>query len=96
MTKIIYKFQSFVLFNFKKIFQVISGCQKDFRNKPFPVHLRIEYVNNVLTILMSDGMTAQPRYELCLRAENIFLPQNGFLGISAATGGLAGNLPTYF
>lgn len=28
-------------------------------------------------------------FELCLRAENVFLPSRGFFGISAATGGLA-------
>ena len=29
-------------------------------------------------------------YELCMRAENVHLPKEGFFGISAATGGLAG------
>lgn len=28
-------------------------------------------------------------YEVCLRAENVFLPRNGYFGLSAATGGLA-------
>ena len=27
-------------------------------------------------------------YEVCLRAENIYLPKNGYFGISAATGNL--------
>uniref|UniRef100_A0A915B1V6 L-type lectin-like domain-containing protein n=1 Tax=Parascaris univalens TaxID=6257 RepID=A0A915B1V6_PARUN len=69
--------------------QMLSGCQKDFRNKPFPVRARIEYLRNVLTVMISDGMQAAPRYEICIRAENIFLPKNGFFGVSAATGGLA-------
>ncbi|TKR95182.1 hypothetical protein L596_009384 [Steinernema carpocapsae] len=69
--------------------QMLSGCQRDFRNKPFPVRVKVSYYKNVLTVLMHDGMTAQPRYELCIRAENIFLPRNGYFGISAATGGLA-------
>ncbi|KAK0422480.1 hypothetical protein QR680_007598 [Steinernema hermaphroditum] len=69
--------------------QMLSGCQRDFRNKPFPVRVKVQYYKNVLTVLMHDGMTAQPRYELCIRAENIFLPRNGYFGISAATGGLA-------
>ena len=29
-------------------------------------------------------------YELCMRAENVHLPKEGFFGVSAATGGLAG------
>jgi mannose-binding lectin 1 len=53
------------------------------------VRVKVEYLRNVLTVLITDGMTAQPRYELCVRAENIFLPRNGFFGASAATGGLA-------
>ena len=28
-------------------------------------------------------------FEVCLRAENVVLPKNGYFGISAATGGLA-------
>ncbi|VDM96758.1 unnamed protein product [Thelazia callipaeda] len=69
--------------------QMLSGCQKDFRNKPYPVHMKVEYLRNVLTVSMSDGLLPQARYELCIRAENIFLPRNGYFGISAATGGLA-------
>ncbi|MFH4983400.1 hypothetical protein AB6A40_010109 [Gnathostoma spinigerum] len=38
---------------------------------------------------MSDGLQPTPRYELCLRSENIVLPKNGYFGLSAATGGLA-------
>ena len=26
---------------------------------------------------------------MCIRAENVILPKNGFFGVSAATGGLA-------
>ncbi|PAV78272.1 hypothetical protein WR25_17668 [Diploscapter pachys] len=69
--------------------QILSSCQRDFRNKPFPVRIRIEYMKNVLTVHIDDGMQQQPRYELCMRAENIFLPRNGYFGVSAATGGLA-------
>jgi len=41
-------------------------------------------------VLASDGVVPTPRYELCIRAENVFLPKAGFFGVSAATGGLAG------
>ncbi|KHJ78152.1 Legume-like lectin family protein, partial [Oesophagostomum dentatum] len=69
--------------------QILSSCQRDFRNKPFPIRLRIEYLKNVLTVYVDDGMQQTPRYELCMRAENILLPRNGYFGMSAATGGLA-------
>ena len=29
-------------------------------------------------------------YELCMRAESVHLPKEGFFGVTAATGGLAG------
>uniref|UniRef100_A0A915ERC1 L-type lectin-like domain-containing protein n=1 Tax=Ditylenchus dipsaci TaxID=166011 RepID=A0A915ERC1_9BILA len=31
--------------------QTLSGCQKDFRNKPFPVHVKVTYLNHVLTVM---------------------------------------------
>lgn len=40
-------------------------------------------------MLISDGMTEHDRFELCVRAENVFLPRSGYFGLSAATGGLA-------
>lgn len=45
---------------------------------------------NTLTVMFHNGMSNnQDEYELCLRAENVHLPQHGYFGISAATGGLA-------
>ncbi|KAI6229001.1 ERGIC-53-like protein [Aphelenchoides fujianensis] len=69
--------------------QILGGCQRDYRNKPYPTRARVQYLNNVLTVEISDGLTPQPRYEPCIRAENVFLPQKGYFGVSAATGGLA-------
>lgn len=70
--------------------QLTAGCLRDFRNKPFPTRARIEYYNNVLTLLFHNGMTSNEQdYELCFRAENVILPKNGYFGVSAATGGLA-------
>lgn len=70
--------------------QALAGCLRDFRNKPFPTRVRIEYYQNVLTVLFHSGMTNNDQdYEMCLRAENVVLPKTGYFGISAATGGLA-------
>uniref|UniRef100_U5EV65 Putative mannose lectin ergic-53 involved in glycoprotein traffic n=1 Tax=Corethrella appendiculata TaxID=1370023 RepID=U5EV65_9DIPT len=70
--------------------QLLSGCLRDFRNKPFPTRAKIEYYNNILTVLFHSGMTNNDQdYEVCLRAEGVMLPKNGYFGISAATGGLA-------
>ena len=35
-------------------------------------------------------MAEKPEYELCTRVEDVNLPKTGVFGISAATGGLAG------
>jgi len=70
--------------------QALAGCLRDFRNKPFPTRAKIEYYNNVLTVLFHSGMTNNEQdYEMCLRAENVVLPKFGYFGVSAATGGLA-------
>uniref|UniRef100_V5GWJ2 Protein ERGIC-53 n=1 Tax=Anoplophora glabripennis TaxID=217634 RepID=V5GWJ2_ANOGL len=70
--------------------QQLAGCLRDFRNKPFPTRAKIEYYQNTLTVLFHNGMTNNDKdYEVCLRAENVHLPKNGYFGISAATGGLA-------
>ena len=70
--------------------QQLAGCLRDFRNKPFPVRAKVEYYRNVLTVMFHSGNTNnEDEYELCLRTENVFLPQFGHFGVSAATGGLA-------
>ncbi|CAH1789645.1 unnamed protein product [Owenia fusiformis] len=70
--------------------QQLGGCLRDFRNKPFPVRAKIEYHKKALTLFFHNGMTNNREdYELCLRAENVYLPAEGYLGVSAATGGLA-------
>ncbi|KAK9711045.1 Legume-like lectin family [Popillia japonica] len=70
--------------------QLLAGCLRDFRNKPFPTRAKIEYFNNVLTLLFHNGMTNNDKdYEMCFRVENVALPKGGYFGLSAATGGLA-------
>lgn len=69
---------------------------RDFRNKPFPTRARIEYYMNTLEVSFHNGMSQNPdEFELCLRAENVHLPQNGYFGVSAATGGLADDHDVY-
>ena len=44
-----------------------------------------------LQVLVNNGLSNKPEdFELCLRAVNVHLPSAGYLGVSAATGGLAG------
>ncbi|RVE49737.1 hypothetical protein evm_005607, partial [Chilo suppressalis] len=70
--------------------QLLSGCLRDFRNKPFPTRARVEYYMNTLTVYFHNGMTNNDAdYELCFRSENVVLPRGGLFGVSAATGGLA-------
>lgn len=37
----------------------------------------------------SGNTNSEEDFELCMRVENVFLPQSGHFGVSAATGGLA-------
>ena len=46
--------------------------------------------------MFHNGMSNNDRdFEVCMRVENVILPKNGFFGISAATGGLAGKSAKY-
>ncbi|XP_066143208.1 protein ERGIC-53 [Euwallacea fornicatus] len=70
--------------------QQLAGCLRDFRNKPFPTRVRLNYHLNVLTLMFHNGMSNNDQdFEMCFRVENVLLPKNGYFGVSAATGGLA-------
>jgi mannose-binding lectin 1 len=70
--------------------QQIGGCLRDFRNKPFAVHLKIEYYKKALTVYYHNGLNNDyQNYEICDRIENVILPKFGHFGVSAETGGLA-------
>ncbi|CAF0758918.1 unnamed protein product [Didymodactylos carnosus] len=70
--------------------QIQGSCIRDFRNKPLPIRLKIEFFNNVLTLYINNGLTQDDNaFEFCTRVEQPNLPKSGYLGVSAATGGLA-------
>ncbi|KAI0227060.1 Protein ERGIC-53 [Lamellibrachia satsuma] len=70
--------------------QQLGGCLRDFRNKPFPVRVKVQYYKKALTVWFHNGMSDNVNnYELCMRAESVELPAEGYFGVSAATGGLA-------
>lgn len=49
-----------------------------------------------LQVMVNNGLSNKPEdFELCLRVGNVVLPQSGYLGVSAATGGLAGSYQIY-
>jgi mannose-binding lectin 1 len=70
--------------------QIQGSCIRDFRNKPFPIRLIIEYINQGLTVYINNGISQDDTaFEFCTRIDGIQLPKTGYLGVSAATGGLA-------
>uniref|UniRef100_A0A8C4XN98 Lectin, mannose binding 1 n=1 Tax=Falco tinnunculus TaxID=100819 RepID=A0A8C4XN98_FALTI len=70
--------------------QALASCQRDFRNKPYPVRVKITYYQKTLTVLINNGFTPDKEdYEFCAEVQDIVLPSQGYFGISAATGGLA-------
>ncbi|XP_029564310.1 protein ERGIC-53 isoform X3 [Salmo trutta] len=72
--------------------QALGTCLRDFRNKPYPVRAKITYYKKTLTVLINNGFTPdKDDYEFCTKVDNMIIPQEGYFGISAATGGLAGD-----
>ncbi|KAK7896531.1 hypothetical protein WMY93_021856 [Mugilogobius chulae] len=70
--------------------QALGTCLRDFRNKPYPVRAKITYYKKTLTVMINNGFTPDKEdYEFCTKVDNMVIPREGFLGISAATGGLA-------
>ncbi|CDW54833.1 legume lectin family protein; ergic family protei n [Trichuris trichiura] len=68
--------------------QLFASCKNDYRNRPFPVKVRVEYRENNLFVSVTDGLSPQSPFQACLSASNVFLPVNGYFGLSAATGGM--------
>uniref|UniRef100_A0A8C1ZEL2 Lectin, mannose-binding, 1 n=1 Tax=Cyprinus carpio TaxID=7962 RepID=A0A8C1ZEL2_CYPCA len=70
--------------------QSLGTCLRDFRNKPYPVRAKITYYKKTLSVFINNGFTPdKDDYEFCTRVENMIIPEIGYFGISAATGGLA-------
>lgn len=69
--------------------QILGSCRRDYRNKVYPVKLKIIYRNRNLVLLYDQGLTDFEDYEVCAKISDIDLPSNGYFGVSAATGGLA-------
>ncbi|CAF3575516.1 unnamed protein product [Adineta steineri] len=70
--------------------QIQGSCIRDFRNKPHPIRLKIEYINQALTIYINNGISQDDNaFEFCTRIDGMQLPKSGYLGVTAATGGLA-------
>ncbi|XP_032807034.1 protein ERGIC-53-like isoform X2 [Petromyzon marinus] len=72
------------------ITQAQGNCVRDFRNKPYPVRVKVSYYRSALTVMVNSGLTPDTEdYEPCVAVNNVVLPPQGYFGISAATGGLA-------
>ncbi|KAF6088253.1 lectin, mannose binding 1 [Phyllostomus discolor] len=70
--------------------QALASCQRDFRNKPYPVRAKVTYYQKTLTVMINNGFTPDKNdYEFCAKVENMIVPAQGHFGVSAATGGLA-------
>ncbi|XP_074546441.1 protein ERGIC-53 [Halichoeres trimaculatus] len=70
--------------------QALGTCLRDFRNKPYPIRAKITYYKKTLTVMLNNGFTPDKEdYEFCTKVDNMIIPNEGFFGISAATGGLA-------
>ncbi|XP_003372617.1 putative legume lectins beta domain protein [Trichinella spiralis] len=71
-----------------------GGCQLNYRNRHGPTKAKIEYKQNKLIVGITDGLSFYSPYQDCIILDNVQLPPNGFFGLSAATGGVAGKMIT--
>ncbi|XP_037689324.1 protein ERGIC-53-like isoform X3 [Choloepus didactylus] len=69
--------------------QVLGSCHRDFRNRPYPVRVRITYWGQRLRVSLNSGLTPSDREEVCIDVGPLLLAPGGFFGISAATSILA-------
>nr|BAB20045.1 putative mannose-specific lectin [Polyandrocarpa misakiensis] len=69
--------------------QYSGSCRFDFRNKPYPVRIKLTYYQEVLTVSYTSGNLPGDDFVTCTTVENIVIPPNYYFGVSAATGGLA-------
>ncbi|XP_061553712.1 protein ERGIC-53 [Phycodurus eques] len=70
--------------------QALGTCLRDFRNKPYPVRAKVTYYKKTLTVMINNGFTPdKDDFEFCTKVDNMIIPDEGFFGVSAATGGLA-------
>lgn len=69
--------------------QLQASCRRDYRNKVYPVKIKLIYRNNQLVVLYDQGLTDFEDYEVCAKLNDVKLPKFGYFGVSAATGGLA-------
>ncbi|XP_019738351.1 protein ERGIC-53 [Hippocampus comes] len=70
--------------------QALGTCLRDFRNKPYPIRAKVTYYKKTLTVMISNGFTAdKDDYEFCTKVDNMIIPAEGFFGLSAATGTVA-------
>ena len=69
--------------------QLLGSCRRDYRNKVYPVKIKMIYRKRTLVVLYDQGLTDFEDYEVCAKISDIDLPANGYFGVSAATGGLA-------
>ena len=51
----------------------LGGCCRDFRNKPYPVKLKLRYYKNTLSLHYHGGVTEFDDYELCTFVEVSFI-----------------------
>lgn len=70
--------------------QQLGGCLRDFRNRPHPNRVKIQYYKKILSVFFNNGLNEDAdNYDLCFKVDSIDLSRHGYFGVSAATGGLA-------
>ena len=62
--------------------QLQASCRRDYRNKVYPVKIKLIYRNNQLVVLYDQGLTDFEDYEVCAKINDVKLPKFGYFGVS--------------
>ena len=69
--------------------QEFGGCSVEFRNRDFPTKARVTYIHK-RSLKVELDVDNTEKWTLCFeKNENIKLPEKGYLGFSAMTGGVS-------
>lgn len=65
----------------------IASCHEEFANQNNPVRVRVSYNTKVFQV--ETNYENEDNWNLCFRKKDIELPESGYIGFSAVTGGLS-------
>ncbi|KAJ3290203.1 hypothetical protein HDU79_003453 [Rhizoclosmatium sp. JEL0117] len=63
----------------------VGNCFRNYRNSPYPVHVRVSYIGKTLSVEMDNLMDGKS-YSICFVAYDVSLPSGYYFGFTASNG----------